>query len=418
MTYPYVMWGLNVIGGLVCLVLAFRYTYSNQAALQLVRLTDTAATVFNAGVEEHEQPSENQEEPNLDFDITLIVITFAVAGVNYASEVYAFFSVHEYATMAYWFTSPLAPIGLGVLAATFWWRPPIGSQFALYVALILASFYLIGMEVAEDCHMSSPVPTCCEYPWIYDSNHHFEKPHEKPGCLGLIGVESTCLIGATWTDSQGTVIPLSFTAVTDTTPGFIIEVELDGSVVFAQTIHDAGEYLIVETCREEEQTVLFDGEQVVVDPGCFGEFTYLLNGEWGNKCDITKNPTNKCLFRVQTMNCASILSEALDLELLVLSEYTVPIEVQAKLLAETRVTRDSARIESTFYSLFKIMGMAALIECFFTLFGIVVKLIFLSECRTEQIAKRASFAKRRTTVLFDVHEGHLITNAEVVAKDQ
>ncbi len=393
---------------------AARYSFSKQDTLQLVRLGDRTAAILDRSAEEvvggnHHHP--DAEDEQMDYDIMLIVITYVISGVYFAGEIAAFFAFGEYVSMAYWITSPLAPFGLAVLTATIWWRPPARSQFALYLALVLASWCLLSVEVTEDCHLSSDVPMCCEYPGIFDSNHHLEEPHNSPGCIGLIASDgTTCLVSSFLDANNESVIPISFTSVMDTTRAFEIQTFINGTLVERSRQDSAAESLTTKTCREHGETFVIGGTTLSGEAGCFGNYMYTLSGSGVELC---KKIENECTFIVQTLNCALVASEPLLLALLT-SSVQVPLTVEASLLAASRLGRDGQKTESTFYSLFKTVGMAALLECFFTLFGIILKLIFLSECRTSTVHNRARFLRRRTTVLFDVQDGNIIPTEEAL----
>ena len=412
-SFPYVMWGINVFGGLACLLFAARYSFSKQETLQLVRLGEHSAAILDKSAEEITGSNHHaaEEDEQMDYDIMLIVITFVISGVYFAGEIAAFFAFGEYISMTYWLTSPLAPFGLAVLTATIWWRPPARSQFALYVALVLASWCLLSVEVTEDCHLSSDVPMCCEYPGIFDSNHHLEEPHNAPGCIGLIASDgTTCLASVIENADDQKIIPISFTAVVDTTRAFDIQILVNGTLVERVRQDSASLSLTTKTCREHAETFVIGGKTLSSEAGCFGNYMYSLAGE---SVDVCRKPENDCSFIVQTLNCALIASEPLQVALLT-SKVQVGLAAEATLLAANRLVRDGEKAESTFYSLFKIVGMAALLECFFTLFGIILKLIFLSECRTARVHRRSVFLRRRTTVLFDVQDGTLIPTEDAL----
>jgi hypothetical protein len=408
-SFPYVLWVLNVLGGVLCLYFAGRYSTKQDESVRLVRLGEHEATILDGSMEDNE----HKEHEKLDYDIMLIVITFVLATVYFASEVFTSYALSEFVTMVYWMSSPLAPIGLAVLAATFWWKPPSKPQIALYIALWLASCYMMAIEVAEDCHLTSETPRCCEYPAIVDSNHHFETPHNSPLCLGLIGTDSACLISPFLTESDQVVFPVSFTAVVDTSQSVIIKVSLNGTQVFGDEVSKLSEILVSRTCRERDEAFKIANQTLSTDSGCYGEFLYELTGNVASLCHPVISPYNDCLISVQTTNCAFVKSDALILTPLK-SGVGITLGTEAQLLLRERLSRDSEKAESSFYSLFKIIGMAALLECFFTLFGILLKLIFLSECRTSKIGRPSLYFRRRTTVMFEVQNGNLIPNEEIL----
>jgi hypothetical protein len=131
------------------------------------------------------------------------------------------------------------------------------------------------------------------------------------------------------------------------------------------------------------------------------------------QCNAELNPYNDCQFAVQTSNCAFVKSEPLIITSLAVDEETT-LTAEALLLLRERYSRASEKSEATFFSLFKIVGMAALLECFFKLFGVILKLIFLSECRTAKVARTSGFYRKRTTV---VQDGNVVAaNEEVLSQ--
>jgi hypothetical protein len=149
-----------VFGGILCILFSARYCLKSDESLKLVRLGDHEATVLNTCVEE-DQEDKAKEGDKLDYDITLIVITFVISSVYFASEVFIAFSLSEYVTMVYWLLAPLAPLGLSILAATVWRKPAVTSQSSLFIALLPASWWILSIEVAEDCHLDAVTIPCC-----------------------------------------------------------------------------------------------------------------------------------------------------------------------------------------------------------------------------------------------------------------
>ena len=230
--------------------------------------------------------------------------------------------------------------------------------------------------------------------------------------MGLVGPDSTCLIQGFQGGEDNTFkFPLMFSAVTDTTTAVVIEAFVNGTSVYNQRISPVSDLIITTTCRNEAETYLIGNKTVETTAGCSGEFLYLISGPLADTCNPATNPYNKCEFNVNTLNCAFVLSEVLVLEPLTSSTVISYPPEAADILIE-RLASDTEKIESTFYYLFKLIGMAALIEFYFTVFGILLKLIFLSECRTAKMDRTKLF-KKRTTVMFEV-----VDNGDVIPNDQ
>ena len=400
-SYPYVLWGISVGGGLVCIGAAVAYCYSKEASKLRVRLQDHVATVTDTQVEHASNVEEEEEEH--DFDIMLIVITFTIATVYYSSEVYGFFSISEWWSMVYCITTPIAPIGLGTLAATIWWKPLSRPKPFLYLALLLACVYLLSVEMAEDCHLNSVAPACCEYPWLPDVNHHLEEPNEKPGCMTITNSSGEiCLAAYQYDEESGLpIFALAFSSVVDVTRAMRIVVMLGGSELFSEVNSDIEDLLESTTCQDEEITFSQHGVTTVLEPGCYGQFLYVLPAEVAVACDPRTAGSSTCQVSVATLNCAWIDSESL---LFAPVDFATagPEQLTDIDFTYNHVTGKD-KVDSSFYSFFKLVGMAALLECFFTLFGVLLKLVFLSECR--KISTSIMASKRLRTVVFaDVRE--------------
>ena len=419
-SYGYVLWGLNVVGGVICMGFAVMYCYGKHNFLQLVAIGDKAARVIDPDSDPTPQEAED-EGGSMDFDIMLIVITFVVASVYYSSEVYGFYALGEYISMLYWICAPVAPIGLATFTAVMWWRPPATTRLSLYVGLLLALCWLISLEIAEDCHLNADVPLCCEYPFVSDSNHHFEQAHEKPICAGVLDTSGNCLVNISNVGGEP-YIPLQFNSVTETTRGIIVEGTLNGSALMSVQETNVEKMIQTVSCRPEEEIIVVNSAEYVLKPGCYGQYLALVPTAIATQCSEV---SASCLFTVKTLNCAFIASEELTFRPVILTSLSSSEFGSLNLLG--RAEQNSDKVDSTFYSLFKTMGMAALLECFFTLFGVVMKLIFLTECRSAKATK--ILFKRRTTVVFEVKDSHepedapiqqeeLVTILKPVAEDE
>lgn len=381
-SYVYSLWGLNVVGGFFCVSAAFFHAGSRTPTLQLVKLGDHVASVENTAVEPEEQ------DQGLDFDVMLIVITFVVSSMFFASEIFGALSLNEIASMFYWICAPAAPIGLSVLAVTAWWRPPAKARLSLYVGLFLAASWLGSVEVAEDCHKHGTAPACCEYPWVQDSRHHFEHAHEAPECETTVADAGHCLaqIGAE------NSIPIVFSAVSESVTGVVVVGTMgDGTIVLEETLTDVQALVQTTVCRDESESVKFGSERVETTAGCYGMYLYQVPELVAAQCVAAE-----CSFEIQTLNCAFMRSPALK----IVSSATAMTE--GSFVWDPK--RETDTIESTFYSFFKVVGLAALLECFFTLFGVIFKLIVLSESRTETAQTSMRFRSRRSTTVFDAYE--------------
>ena len=412
-SYPWVFWGLCVVGGIACIYLALRY--SSQASYRLQHLELVGLDGDHAKVERMGKSSP------LEFDVLLIVITFVMATVYYSSESYAYQSVGEYLSFAYSLTVPIAPIGLAMLAVCMWWDPPSVPKFSLYFGLFMGLSLLASLEVIEDCHLNSSNPTCCEYPWLPDVNHHKEEPHKRPECVGLSLENGECL-ALVDTNSDVPSLSLIFTAVFETTRSVVIETFVNQTLVSTTTVDDLDEILKTESCLTQEMTstVSRPGSltpvTITYPPGCYGEYVYDVPASIVEECVLGSSVQNfLCTFNVKTLNCAFVPSEELVIAAVDPRSFT-PDTWELLNVDSSNSQPSSELAESSFYVFFRLVGMAALLECFFTLSGVILKLVFLSECRTLTASRH--ILSRRATVVFNGAIATVITedsNDELVA---
>jgi hypothetical protein len=202
------------------------------------------------------------------------------------------------------------------------------------------------------------------------------------------------------------VLPLAFTAVTDTTESVIFEGSINGTQVLYREIRGIDDLIVARAYREEDKTIVVGNLTLHSESGCFGEYLITIEGSVAEQCNAELNPYNDCQFAVQTSNCAFVKSEPLIITSLAVDEETT-LTAEALLLLRERYSRASEKSEATFYSLFKIVGMAALLECFFTLFGVILKW-------TAKVARTSGFYRKRTTV---VQDGNVVAaNEEVLSR--
>jgi hypothetical protein len=348
--------------------------------------------------EAEEDDDSSDESVKFDFDILLIVVTFILATVYYTSEFYASVTDSQYITMSYYLTIPIAPIGLAGFALVAWLKPPRRPRIALYAAILLVLCLLESVMTFEDCHLTTLVNHCCEYPWLPDINHEFEEPHETPSCSGLLNEQHQCAAYFYLTPSldsdtgSSSIIPLSFSAVQDTNRGISIEGYFNttgefGVKFYSHVATNITDLLQFETCQTRIVTTYTDGALQDYDPGCYGEYLFKVSGEAAEICDPAKG--YNCLFKISTLNCAFKTSQPLWFHVTNASDAGTmeKYNISGLRLAD-KPGRDAP--DSAFYMFFRLVGMAALLECFFTLFGVYLKLVFISECRSEEAQAVAS----------------------------
>ena len=446
-SYPYIYWPLSVASGLLFCIAGIKYLAKpSHSALPLISLQSKRAILSvgddgadnggeinlneiahendsddaAAGGEDHSHDSSSPSSRktnsgvSFDFDITLIMMTFVVACLYYTSNFYAAARGHHYTTMAYYLTVPLAPIGLGAFALSTWIKPPKAARLGLYGAMLLTLMLLVSVMSYEDCEMSADVPLCCEYPWLPDTNHEFEEPHSQPSCSGLMNQYDQCLTffvdlaAGNSTESEGSyVIPLSFSAVYESTRGL----QVDGYIVnktsleiiehyFSELTTEIDSVLENESCQPNDITQYTRNSSTVYGPGCYGDYTFRVTGEDALRCNPENNVT--CLFKVSTLNCAFIKSEPLPFITITVNETSQT----SALTTHVAAPPDRDVPDSSFFNFFRLVGLAGLLECFFCIFGVVLKIAFLTECRTarvEQAISHSSISRaKRPTIIYSV----------------
>ena len=393
-SYPYVIWGISVVGGLLCIGAAWAYCYVTSGRRRPQKKLGRGLSAFMPADELTEEGpkhtevghkhKEEEEEEESDFDIALIVISFTVSAVYFSSEIFGAFSLSEWWTMSYWISTPLAPIGLGVLAATLWWNPPSSPHVGLYFGLLLASVCLLNVEMAEDCHLNSNVPACCEYPWLPDVNHHLEELNEVPECATFVNKLSGQCVAPLSPNSAGAAdIFLVFTSVTEVVQAMRINVfGNDGALLFTEDNTDT-DLVVTVSCQEQTIDTDFFGVLKSVPPGCYGKYMYKFPDSVAEICASAPS----CTASVSSLNCAFMPSEYLEFEVVNMADPLTDIAFTSPIVGG----KDT--VDSSFYSVFRMVGMAALIECFFTLFGVLLKLIFIAECKSKSVKKSLIHAR-------------------------
>jgi len=448
-SYPYIYWSLCVGGGHLYILIAYMYTKNPESGARMILMRSRAAVVLDTPApaemsdpqqhpgnmlrrrttiigldglprevsdtnevaqETNSSPQQEHESRGLDFDILLVVITFMFATVYYTAEFYTSLLSEQYTTMAYYLTIPLAPIGLGAFGLVAWVKPPRRPKIGVYFAMLLTIVFLVSVMTFEDCHLSAELQICCEYPWLPDVNHEFTEEPPKPSCAGLLNEEEQCaayhievLASEVEEGTSGTfeVIPLSLNAAREKTRGLVIDGyhynnetnEIDQHF-FSYMTTNVTDILQHETCQTKDTVNYRDGHIVKYTPGCYGEFQYKIVGANAEFCNPDNG--NSCLFKVSTVNCAFKKSEPLWFLTTNINDI-VTVGANGIMSMTGPLARDIP--DSGFYMFFRLVGMSALLECLFTLFGIFLKLVFISECHVEDVKKFA-------TVHHDAHAPH------------
>ena len=428
-SYPYIYWPLSVAGGIIFCVAGIKYLTkpghemltlislksrnafvttgrSTRRASQLVKLINEVEHDEGRGSDEHQRHAsissssskdsshkKDDEGISFDFDITMIIMTFVVACLYYTANFYSAVRGEHWTTMAYYLTIPIAPIGLGAFALSTWIKPPRAARLALYGSMLLTLMFLISVMSFEDCEVSADVPLCCEYPWLPDSNHVLEEPHSQPSCGGLLNQYDQCLtflVNLPEPDPDGVtyLVPLSFSAVYESTRGL----QVDGYILnetsltlgehfFSELTTDIDSILQVESCQPHDVTQYSRNSSAVYGPGCYGDYTFKVTGEDAQRCNPNENVT--CVFMVSTLNCAFVKSDPLPFITISANQ----ANQTTALLTHISEPPDRDVPDSSFFNFFRIVGLAGLLECFFCIFGLVLKIAFLTECRTDRVQR-------------------------------
>ena len=430
-SYPYIYWPLSVVGGILFCVIGIKYLAKpGHEGLTLVSLKSRQAIVSTRGqadssndvkhdvdnVDSVGHSSSSSHDSNsshhktspsgvsFDFDITLIIMTFVVACLYYTSNFYAAARGHHWTTMVYYLTVSLAPIGLGAFALSTWIKPPRAARLALYGAMLLTLMLLISVMSFEDCEMSADVPLCCEYPWLPDSNHGLEEPHGQPSCAGLMNQYDQCLtffVDLPTPDPESGssyIIPLSFSAVYESNRGLQVDGYIlnttsmeFGEHIFSELTTDIDSILQAESCQPNDVTQYSRNNSTVYGPGCYGDYTFKVTGEHALRCAPVNNVT--CVFIVSTLNCAFVKSEPLPFITITANQTNQTSALTTHVAAAPE--RDVP--DSSFFNFFRLVGLAGLLECFFCIFGVILKIAFLTECRTDRVERVMSHRQMSLT---------------------
>jgi hypothetical protein len=165
-----------------------------------------------------------------------------------------------------------------------------------------------------------------------------------------------------------------FTSVTASTRAVQISVSLAGFTIFSDIYQDLASIVTSTTCRDQETTYsLIDAAgsslKVVSAAGCFGQYLYALPPAVIDTCRASP-----CIFSAATLNCAFVSSPPLFF-VSSSSAQSYPSSLA------TQLGQATDQIESAYYQFYVVIGMAGLVECFFTLLGVFLKLVLVSECQ-------------------------------------
>jgi len=162
-TWPYFFAGFRCLGGLLLLAA----TFAGRSAQEL-QMDREAAEAVNG---------DKGVLSLLDYDAALVVITLSFGVLWDVTEtLYAFkYSSLQAFTHA---LGVLGPTGLALVTLNLWRRPKKllrrRNRWLGWFALLFAISWLVIFEEKEDCEVSSSAPSCCDYPWLLDSDEKKE----------------------------------------------------------------------------------------------------------------------------------------------------------------------------------------------------------------------------------------------------
>ena len=371
MGYPYVLWVLNLLGGVALIIFAMAHAHTSSSDQESTKRRDGDGEVDEGALDE-----------------MMILVTFAAACVYYSSQIFGNMSLGENTTLSYWITSPVAPIGLALFAAVVWGKRQVlfsparsrGGLMSLYIAFFLAGAWLSSIEVAEDCHLNSGSPMCCEYPGLPDVNHVMAEEPARPVCGSTSDPDGNCSLISFGEDSTSTTLTLVFTATTAETRAVNVSVyqtsgESETELLFHDLNQDISSLVKTTTCRNTDSSYHLNGETIQVNQGCYGQYIYSLPRNVSEVC--SQKSSAGCKIYASILNCAFIQGPVLG--------FLLPNNMSSSYSTfSSMLDQPTDRVESAFYQFYVVVGMAALLECFFTLLGVVLKLIFIAECQSHQ----------------------------------
>ncbi|KAF4672897.1 hypothetical protein FOL47_011248 [Perkinsus chesapeaki] len=340
-SYPYVLSILQIAGGvLVLLLLWFWHINRHPQKKSFIK----RSTSFAWGVPRDELDINPDSSSPFDYDVSLVVIALVVSNLYYLSEINAAAVQGRWTTFAVAMLSVIAPIALTTFSVVLWrWPPNSRTIFrgGLLVALSLSLCLLFNAESAEDCHLNGVVPSCCirggnrSYTGIISVSYDYKYSREL--------VFQTIKMGAGDGGSDMTVFEKVYDGISD--PSVLVCVDESGTI--------GGQYI------QAGCSGMFD-----VD---IAEAATSLEG-----CVFGFSPERaNCYVKVFSRNCAYTDSYPLII-------YPLLEELPGRIVrkADSLVTKKEY---SRFYDEFLLVGMAASLELFFTLFGILLKIFILTD---------------------------------------
>ncbi|KAF4724714.1 hypothetical protein FOZ62_009069, partial [Perkinsus olseni] len=213
------------------------------------------------------------------------------------------------------------------------------------------------------------------YPWFEDVNDYFEKKPDAPGCSGTYSPDGECvnLVDELENGTHTGIISVSYDYKYSRELVFqTIQLDDDGTetTVFEKVYPDVSSPAIV-VCVEESGSI--GGQDLKA--GCSGLFEVAVSEATDLRgCRFGFSPEGaSCLVRVYARNCAYTDSYALEIFPLI---EELPGETIRR--TENLVTKKEY---SRFYDEFLLVGMAAALELFFTLAGILLKIFILTDSK-------------------------------------
>jgi len=118
----------------------------------------------------------------LDYDSVLILLSFSISVLYTACQVFEAEAASLHVTSVGFVSQFLPPLGLVTFALKAMNRPPYRGGFmggALWFSFFFAVTLFMLFQDAEDCHIASGTPACCLYPGYEEWNQHH---HRKMMC--------------------------------------------------------------------------------------------------------------------------------------------------------------------------------------------------------------------------------------------
>jgi hypothetical protein len=293
----------------------------------------------------------------VDYDGVLLGLTFSIAIFYNVSMSFEKYAEYGFLLAGMEFIRLIAPFGAASFAYSVWKHPPKpGSHLCrhgLWFGIAFVCCQFMSFQIIEDCHTSSDLPSCCRYPGF--GTYHLDATCDK---------SSRCLDSGTMHIADG-----------------IPELKL-----FCAHGHDPHRRLSESSGSWYGSYNHFGHMGVIhIDPvnASLGDrFAQRFQQYFDGCCCCQEHMRHVCGFNVMpngSKPCPVDSHGEEEITTQCLHELTCRWNVFHSLGAYAKEAAEHQdKISASFY-LFEVIGLAITIEMYFTIFGIILKVIFLTE---------------------------------------